>query len=70
MRPSLSQTLGNQGEQANHIKHLVVVGEGRRNRVVISLQTGGGYALEVGALYVSSGVLQLLQGSLTLQKAS
>ena len=66
---SLSQTLGNQGEQANHIKHLVVVGEGRRNRVVISLQTGGGYALEVGALYVSSGVLQLLQGSLALPES-
>ena len=66
---SLSQTLGNQGEQANHIKHLVVVGEGRRNRVVISLQTGGGHALEVGALHVSGGVLQLLQGGLALPES-
>ena len=66
---SLSQTLGNQGEQANHIKHLVVVGEGRRNRVVVSLQTGGGHALEVGALHVSGGVLQLLQGCLALPES-
>ena len=54
---SLSQTLGNQGEQANNVEHLVVVGEGCRNRVVVSLQTGDGHALEVGALHVSGGVL-------------
>ena len=66
---SLSQTLGNQGEQANHVEHLVVVGEGRRNRVVVSLQTGSGHALEVGALHVSGGVLQLLQGGLALPES-
>ena len=66
---SLSQTLGNQGEQANHVEHLVVVGEGCRNRVVISLQARSGHALEVGALHVSGGVLQLLQGCLALPES-
>ena len=66
---SLSQTLGNQGEQANHVEYLVVVGEGRRNRVVISLQARGGHALKVGALHVSGGVLQLLQGGLALPES-
>ena len=66
---SLSQTLGNQGEQANNVEHLVVVGEGCRNRVVVSLQTRSGHALEVGALHVSGGVLQLLQGCLALPES-
>ena len=66
---SLGQTLGNEGEQANNVEHLVVVGEGRRNRVVISLQTRSGHALEVGALHVSGGVLQLLQGCLALPES-
>ena len=66
---SLGQTLGNQGEQANNVEHLVVVGEGRRNRVVVSLQARGGHALKVGALHVSGGVLQLLQGDLALPES-
>ena len=66
---SFSQTLGNQGEQANNVEHLVVVGEGCRNRVVVSLQARSGYALKVGALHVSGGVLQLLQGCLALPES-